>query len=183
MTEVPNWFLWVNLLAIIAGPILAVIVGSVLARRSSNFDRRMAIFRDLMRHRRTILNTEYVGALNLVEVEFNKYPAVISRWRDLYEHLNNPTIERDLPDAWRKWNDKTDRLHILLIHAIARSSKLPIEQLDIVAGYAPRAWEDNEGHQRQIQEALLKVLNGETQILTSTTPQIEPHDPFPNPPS
>jgi len=177
--DVSLTFLIVNLLAIFLGPIFAVLVAQYLNRKSEAFDRRMEVFRDLMRHRRTILNSEYVGALNLVEVEFSDFPEVLSKWRDLHDHLNNVFDDNSSEKTVKAWNEKTDRLHTLLIHAIARASNRPIEQLDIVAGYAPRAWEDEEQMRRNISLALLRVLSGRTSLKVQPDQQVQITNPFP----
>ena len=183
MIETPIVLAAVNLIAILVGPVFAVWVGQRLERQRQDYNRRMAVFRDLMRYRRTILSPEYVGALNLVEVEFNRYPDVLVRWRTLYEHLHTPTDDKASYDVHRAWNEKADRLHALLIHSIAKVAKLPLEQLDIVAGYAPKAWNENEDRQRLIQISLLQVLSGKQPLqVTPVQSQLEPHNPFPPPP-
>lgn len=182
MSELPFWFFWVNLAAILVGPIMAVLVAQWLDRQRHSYHRRMDIFRDLMRYRRSILSTEYVGALNLVEVEFNRYPEVISKWRTLYEHLHTPTDEMSSEAVLKAWNEKADRLHALLIHSIARVSRLPLEQLDIIAGYAPRAWQEDENRQRLLQISLLDVINGRKALKVEMKQDLEPHNPYPKAP-
>tara|TARA_R110000787_G_scaffold44093_17_gene108110 strand:- start:1612 stop:2169 length:558 start_codon:yes stop_codon:yes gene_type:complete len=179
MIETPYILAAVNLIAILVGPVLAVWVGQRLERQRQDYNRRMAIFRDLMRYRRTILSPEYVGALNLVEVEFNKYPEVLIRWRTLYEHLHSPTDDKASFDVLRAWNEKADRLHALLIHSIAKAANLPLEQLDIVAGYAPKAWNENEDRQRLIQISLLQVLSGNKAIRVNSAEPLQPYNPYP----
>lgn len=182
MTEIPTWFVWVNLTAILLGPILAVVVAQYIEFRRNAYERRMAVFRDLMRYRRTSLSSEYVGALNLVEVEFSRHADVISAWRSLYEHLGAPRTANATYQENKAWNEKTDRLHVLLIHSIARSAKLPLEQLDIIAGYVPQAWQDNEDRQSAIQNSLLNVLTGKQPLRIAGGQELEPHKPWPEPP-
>jgi hypothetical protein len=78
---------WLTLLAIVLGPLFGVWLARHMQNRAFYRERRMDIFRTLMRTRRTPMYPEHVGALNLVEIEFAKDKDVIGAWRDLFAHL------------------------------------------------------------------------------------------------
>ena len=91
-------FEWITLLAVLLGPILAVWATRFLDDRRSTHEQRMSVFKTLMRTRRTPVMPEHVGALNLVEIEFQKDHEVITAWRALLTHFG--TEDRDgTPDA------------------------------------------------------------------------------------
>lgn len=72
-----RWIDLINLLAILAGPILAVMVDRSRQKRAGEKGRRLAVFRSLMRTRRHRLDPEHVGALNLIDLEFFGKTSVI----------------------------------------------------------------------------------------------------------
>ena len=80
-------FEWISLAAILVGPILAVLATRFLDNRRSARDQRLAVFKTLMRTRRTPTVPDHVGALNLVEIEFANDGPVLSAWRALFSHL------------------------------------------------------------------------------------------------
>jgi len=80
---------WINLAAILLGPILAVLVTRFIDSRRETQSRRMEIFKTLMRTRRTPTYADHVGALNLIEVE---YPC---RWTPTKNILVQTTCASD----------------------------------------------------------------------------------------
>ena len=63
---------WLTLLAIVLGPLFGVWLARHMQDRAIYRERRMDIFRTLMRTRRTPMWPDHVGALNLVEIEFSE---------------------------------------------------------------------------------------------------------------
>ena len=98
MSDINNhWFAVATIIAILAGPVLAVLVTRFTDRHREIRGRQWDIFRNLMRYRRTPLNPEFVGALNLVEVEFASNPKVIQTWKRLlaqFEDISNVSSRR-----------------------------------------------------------------------------------------
>ena len=60
----------VTIVALVTGPVLAVLIARWMEYRRTRYERRMDIFRTLMRTRRSRLFLDHVSALNLVEIEF-----------------------------------------------------------------------------------------------------------------
>ena len=91
-----DWGLLITTAAIILGPIIAVLVTRFIDYIRAEKERKYDIFRTLMRTRETPLNWDHVGALNLIEVEFRKHPAVIDAWNAYLEHLGTelPPVEQ-----------------------------------------------------------------------------------------
>src|SRR3546814_9083558 len=117
----------------------------------------------LFRSRRMVLSPDYVGALNLFEIEFHGERSVETAWKNLLKHF-----AVDLPDDREKiatWNAEVRDLTTRLLHAMGKSLRLNIEQLDIMGGgYAPRAWEENETEHLLLRKFMLEVLRGDRQL-------------------
>ena len=69
MPDEISWFEILTVIALVAGPVIAVITSRCIDTFRAKRDRRMDIFRTLMRTRRSTLSVDHVGALNLVEID------------------------------------------------------------------------------------------------------------------
>lgn len=173
-----------TILAILAGPIVAVWITRRLDDRRLKQTRRMDVFRTLMRTRRVTLSPDHVGALNLVEIEFQDEKSVIDAWRQYFESLGarwpndlqEPEIEHRLK--------RRSALLTKLLHAMATALDFEIEQLDIFeGGYAPQGWQDDEQAIKEIRYRLLQLLNGNGALpITSVTQPSARTGPYPPPP-
>jgi hypothetical protein len=176
----------ITLLAILVGPVLAIMAGRVLEGRRDKRTRRMDIFRTLMRTRRTPIFTEHVGALNLVEIEFADDPAAVSSLRALFKHFGtvHPRREDEKTDdsmngdELRKRDDRffsrlgAERQALLakLLHAIAKNLGFKIEQLEIFeGGYSPQGWEDVEREQQLIRRFMIELAFGRRSLPVAVT--------------
>ena len=165
-----NW-LWpaLTILAIFLGPFSALLVSRLLDNSRADKARRMDIFRTLMRTRNQLLSWEHVQALNLVELEFTKYPKVIDAWKNYIEKLREPSPPIEEQERFRQFQDKRDKLLTLLIAEIAKTLKIEVEQLEILEGnYVPQGWDDEEWEQILIRRALIEVLYGRSAILVES---------------
>lgn len=177
---------WITLIAILVGPVAAVIVARILDEKRATRERRMMIFREMMRTRRLRLSPEAVGAFNLVEIEFQKSQRVIERWKDLLTHFSGAYPKDATLEALHEANKKADVLYAKLLHAMALELKFPVQQFDIIeGGYAPQGWEDDESAQRALRIALLNVLSGNRalRVVPGEAPRTAHPSPFPPRPS
>ena len=143
-------FTIVTIIAIIVGPISAVFITRWLDVHRAEKDRRWDILRNLMRYRRTALHAEFVGALNLLEVEFHHDPAVIDAWKRLLESFETPGQEKRRSPARTR-----------LLSEVAKSLGVPIEQLDIDSGaYSPQGWFDADEQNADIKAYLHDIATG-----------------------
>lgn len=174
-----------TIVAVILGPILAVWVTRYMDRRRADKERKMDIFRTLMRTRRTKLTPEHVGALNLVEIEFIEHPSVVAAWKSYLSNLEESAPPVEERERFEEFSRRRDALLTKLIGEIAKVLDVKIEQLDILeSNYVPQGWSDNEWEQTLIRRGLLNVLHGRSPI------KIEPHtfrpedsnSPYPPPP-
>ena len=113
--DVP-WLALATIFAVVVGPVIAVLTARHLDFQRANKERKLDIFRTLMRTRRVRLHWEHVGALNLVEVEFIGHTAVVDAWKAYLTNLGKElpaTEQRDRYDVAIKERDfpadKTNR--------------------------------------------------------------------------
>lgn len=172
---------YVMLVAILVGPIMAVLATRWLDRRHELQTRKTEIFKTLMRTRRTPTNHEHVGALNLIEIEFANHTNVITAWKALFEHfatehtrrqneIINPSGESEVnQDHESRFNNRLfDERQILLaklLHAIAKVLNFKIEQLEIFrGGYLPQGWVDTELEAMQMRKFAFRLASGQSQL-------------------
>ena len=87
-------FEWLTLAAIFLGPIVAVFVTRWVDCLRERGQRRMDVFRTLMRTRRAPISGDHVGALNLIEIEFQNDVEVMAEWRKLFSHFGTEHTKR-----------------------------------------------------------------------------------------
>ena len=166
-----------TLIAILVGPIAAVIVTRHIDAKRDNRNRKMEIFRTLMRTRRQPTSIQHVEALNLVEIEFSDCEQIKQAFTVLFEHFAtqhprlpteevndamelNEVIRRNSAFDTRIHNDRQAQLARLL-HAIAKELKFSIEQLEIFeGGYRPQGWADLELDERVIRKYVTDLYLG-----------------------
>lgn len=171
-------------IATICGPVLAVIVTRFIDFSRLKYQRRMDVFRSLMRTRRLRLSPDHVGALNLVEVDFFDKPPIVAAWQQYHAHLHR-VLRKDMASAELDAHFREqDKLLTKLLVAMARVMKIKIEQFEIFdGGYTPQGWEEEYHQQNRLRWLLIDMLNGNRAIpVTSlTTPQ--PNSPYPPAPN
>ncbi len=160
----PNTFLAVvTIVAILVGPIAAVLITRYFDGRRERHQRQWLVFRDLMRTRRMRTSPDFVGAVNLAEVEFAQHPEVIKLSRAYLDLFNRriPTDEQE----WPRFQAEADTILTRLLDAMAKCLGVPMEQVSIMSGgYAPRVWFDTEDEQRKLRLLLSETLTGNLPI-------------------
>ena len=167
--------------AVIAGPTAAVSVTRIIDDSRAQKNRRMEIFRTLMRTRRMPLHFEHVGALNLIEVEFATENPVIDAWKAYLSNLSEMLSEQE--NQRYEMLERRSKLLAKLIHSIASVVKIDIQQLDILEGnYVPQAWEDDDWRQRAAQNLMIELLLGKRAINVRPETERKKNSPYPPPP-
>jgi hypothetical protein len=160
--------------AVILGPTLAVGVSLFMERRRNQRERRMDIFRTLMRTRMgtSKLSFDHVSALNLVEVEFRNDKVVHDAWKE-YLSVLCPIGRNENADPL----SMNKSLGNLLQH-ISRTLGYKIEGLEIFGGgYTPKYWDtiQIDAEWQYIRRYLIALSEGDkvlpVKVLESTIPQ------------
>ncbi len=156
---------WLTIVAILLGPIMAILVGVFLEKRRRNFQRKHHLFVTLMLNRATPASPDFVNALNMIEIEFyetnTKNEKVRDAWKALHDHLNNRNDDGSL-ELWL--NERFD-LQVDLLSAMGQALKYKFNKTDIKrSAYSPIAHEEIEADNRLIRTTLVKLLSGESYI-------------------
>lgn len=168
---------FLTLLALVGGPITAVLITRHLDTRREFRGRRMDLFRTLMRTRRVPMSADHVGALNLIEIEFAGEPDVLAAWKLLYQHFATEHVRRPyeqrIPHATleesrqrdnlfdKRLFDERQRLLAKILHSMAKTLNFNIEQLEIFeGGYTPQGWQDEFVEQRMARNFILDLYRG-----------------------
>src|SRR5687767_2733026 len=92
---------WINIVAILVAPLVAVQVSLWLERRKERRSRQLETFRTLMATRASGLAPDHVKALNMIDVEFYgsdaSSRAVLQAWKAYLDHLN---VASTASEAW-----------------------------------------------------------------------------------
>lgn len=172
-----------TIVAVLLGPIFAVVVTRFIDNHREVRARKMEIFRTLMRTRMTPIHYEHVAALNLIEIEFASESKVIEAWRGYLNALGEALPPADDHAGHAAIRKKRDSLLTKLIHEIAKVLNFEVEQLDILGGnYIPQGWNDDEWGQRLVRQGLLEVLHGRRPLVIQPAAPAAA-SPYPPPPS
>ena len=160
--------------AVILGPLSAVVVARCMESRRVQREQRMYIFRTLMRTRggTAKLSVDHVTALNLVEIEFRNDKDVYAAGKDYFkllrplgqnEHVDLQTLEKSLAK---------------LLQLMSRTLGYKIEGLDIFDGdYTPRYWDtsQSDAEWQSIRQYVIALSKGDevlpVKVLESTPSQ------------
>lgn len=170
-----------TIFALIVGPTSAVLITRWSDDRHERQNRRMEIFRTLMRTRRTPMTPKHVGALNLIEFEFTQDVTVMRAWRRLFDHFGTAHTRRDdeqilpgMPEQeqgernrrfTQRLADERQRLLVRLLHAMATALKFPVQQLEIFeGGYTPQGWNDEQLEQALIRRFFVELYLGSKRL-------------------
>lgn len=159
----------VMILAVVAGPIAAVLATEVYRRRKEISDRKESVFRALMATRSATMSPTHVENLNLVETVFlgsdSRSRAVVDQWKVYLQHLGSGDPQQH---AWGVRRE--DLLHDLLQKmsiAIGRSYDLS----HIKGGvYYPSGYETAEQELIVLRKLLLKIIAGEESLKVTLLP-------------
>ncbi len=155
---------WITILAIVVGPLLAVLITVWLERRRRDYERRHNVFRSLMKTRRTWANPEHVEALNLVEIEFHGYSYVLEKYRELIGYFETGLARRD-DETDARYAERQAERHSNLLSALllAMSKHLGYghNQFEILrGGYSPILHGQIEEEQTKIRKLFAGLHDG-----------------------
>lgn len=157
-----------TLVAIFLSPIFALRVSAHLDRKKETIQRRMDIFRALMKTRNTQLDAHHVQALNLIEVDFHGAVDVVSAYADYikFRRKKEPTERALLEEHYKDGQT----LLMILIHKISLELKYKFDKKDLEDNaYAPVGWQNTASLNEANALALNKLLHGETKLPISVS--------------
>ncbi|MCE8511616.1 hypothetical protein KBY22_02860 [Ruegeria pomeroyi] len=160
---------WITTAAIVAGPLMAVLIAHYLQKSSDTKQRRLQVFRSLMSTRRTPLSPERVQALNLVEIEFAGQTDVLKEFKELLKIYNDQVKwksddENVRKSAVQEVDDKTAQM----LREMGRVLGYKFENLELLrGGYYPEAFSILDDQQNEIREFFVGLNNGSKLLPTA----------------
>ncbi len=150
---------WLTILAVIAGPILAVQIQKYLEGLKENKARKVQVFKDLMATRAATLAYQHVVALNMVGLEFQgkHYTKVVNAWKTYLDHL--ASFPKDDEPMAKVWVEKKNDLLSDLLYEMGVSLGFDFDKVHIKkAGYIPKAYSDQEDEQNFIRKCFVEMF-------------------------
>lgn len=144
----------ISILAIIAAPVVAVIIGQKLQNRAKKRQDKMEIFKTLMTSRIHGWTPESVFALNVIDIVFADDKNVRNQWKTYHDKLcvSDPTQE-DLKKI------QTEQYKLLETIAVSLGYKDKITWETIQNPYIPDGMVAAKKQQEQMVTAQIKLLN------------------------
>jgi uncharacterized protein DUF6680 len=152
---------WLTLAAIILGPILAVATQLLMQARKSKRDSKLWVFNQLMAHRATPVNANFVQAFNLIDAVFYDNREVRDKRRECLTIVTNATGHNLTPP-------EAERLKDLVAEMLSKmGSELgyDFDHTEIKnTGYYPIGFEKMDNATLALREKGLAVLEGKANI-------------------
>lgn len=128
---------YLTLLAIVLGPILAVLITLWIEQKRTRRDSRMVVVRLLMATRHLPGDANYSTAINLIPVEFHDFKDVMGAFRIYQEAINQ--ARPVLNDEALQYDQGLLTKQVKLISAVLNAMGMKVSEADIAAdGYAAR---------------------------------------------
>ncbi|MCZ4262989.1 hypothetical protein O4G76_19355 [Limimaricola sp. G21655-S1] len=145
-------------MAILLSPIVAL---EVERRRDANrakLERKVTVYRDLLRTRGIRLDAVHVSALNLVDLEFYDDVEIRRTLKDYIRHLSSPMPAVEDQD---RYFEQREDLFLELLQIMGQSLGYNFDKQDLRRlSYIPLGWENDQKTQRQNSQLLNEVLSG-----------------------
>jgi hypothetical protein len=150
----------VNIVAIVVGPLFAVLITLWWQHRKEKRDAKLRLFATLMAFRKSVtgvIKPEWVNSLNLIDVVFADSPKVVDRWHEYYTLLlrQNPSPQEMETQVHK---------YIELMSVMAETLGIALQQIDIEKFYTPMAHGLEAERNAALSAELLRVLQNTERI-------------------
>lgn len=150
---------WLMITAVLLGPLIAVRLTRHLDNKKEERERKLQVFKTLMATRAYTTAWDHVGALNSIDLEFDKSnkkeKAVIEAWKAYLDLLG----DKNIPP--QQWGIKRVDLLVELLHKMAQVLDYDFDKTHIKnATYSPVAHGNIEDEERALRLGLIQILEG-----------------------
>jgi hypothetical protein len=154
-----NTITWVNIAAILLSPVIALIIGGVLAQRKEARDRKIWVLSTLIGQRHNLFSDERIRALNLVEYIFGDADEVRRLYR---QYLELADVGND--DLTPEQNERLNTKLMELVEAMAKDlgEHGKFTATDFKRGYYPRFFYNQGQQQAKMSAAALAYFEANT---------------------
>ena len=159
------WLGIFTIVAIIAGPILAIQVEKFLERRREDRNRRIAVFKTLMVTRGMVLSPKHIEALNAIDIEFSsdndKDKKVRESWKAYLDQLGHYPKD-GTEDEKKRWGDKNSELLVELLSVMCDAVGYHFDKTHIKrAAYVPERFFNVEFEQDFLRRSFVELFSGQ----------------------
>ena len=170
------------LVAVLAGPILAVQAQKWIEGWKESRQRKLWVFKTLMATRGTVISPTHVQALNMIDLEFSgKRPqerAVLEAWRLYLDHLNDCPRDVQDPNYQTKlsaWSSRSQDCLVDLLHAMGQALNYQFDKVHLKKGaYTPKGHADIEVEQSLLRRGALELFYGQRALPVRAVDQTQP---------
>lgn len=158
---------WMNIIAILLSPLIAVQVTQWLNKGKEAKARKIDVFSRLMATRATAISPVHIEALNRIDIEFyhkrNKYKKVLDAWKIYHDHLSDPSMQgNDNEFDIKAWNKKIPELLTNLLYEISIALGYDFDKVAIMRGhYFPKGLGEIEDEKNIIRKGLVDIFSGQ----------------------
>ena len=154
---------WLMITAVLLGPLIAVQLTRYLDNKKEERERKLQVFKTLMATRAYTVSWDHVGALNRIDLEFNKKTAmeksVIDAWKAYLDLLSEKSLTPE------QWNIRRIDLLVELLHTMAKVLDYDFDKTHIKnSSYSPVGHGTIEEEQKALRVGLIEVLAGNRKI-------------------
>lgn len=126
---------WLTLAAILIGPIASVAITLWIEQRRRQRESRMIVLRLLMATRHLPGDANYSTAINLIPVEFNDVPAVMSAFKDYQQKIRSP--RQVLADDLARQTTELANSQVKLVSSVLTALGMKVSEADLaIEAYA-----------------------------------------------
>ena len=144
---------WLTLAALIAGPAAAVFISLFIEGKRRKAASRERVVRMLLATRHMPAHPEYNMAVNLIPVEFNDHPPVLSAWRRYLDLVRESTAHVD-------HEKRLQAAQSTMILECMRSAGLTLSESDIqTLAYVSQGFVDRDMIYIQSLQAMTQIAN------------------------
>ena len=149
---------FINITAIILGPIVAVVITLGYQRYREKLDAKTRLFLTLMANRKASPPTlAWAEALNLIDVVYSKHADVVQLWHEYYDLLHESSKDYTI----------RDHKYLELLSSMAKALGYnQLQQIDIDKFYTPNAHGTQKELNYKVQTELLRVLEETSSLKT-----------------
>ena len=152
----------VTTIALILGPVLAVIVSQIVERNKVVRNKRLWLFETLMANHADKFNPERIKALALIDVFFRKVPAVRACWKEYHDALSDPTYNDGKNNGVTVWTKKENVMLSVMASSLGFGSDITYEELE--RAYAPKLYTSNAITAQKTATEWLRVLENSDRL-------------------
>ena len=152
----------INVIAILASPVIALLITVFLQDRKDKRQARMYVFTTLMENRHLTVTDATIKCLNMIDLYFYNDIQVRRLWKEYFGMLNNAGLNNEVGHV--QWQAK--KLELITEMAKVLSYGKDISSIDVSRVYYPTGLDKSLIRNEAIAEELLRVLKSSNGIQT-----------------